>query len=43
MAQDAERAEDLKEELELSQNVINAPSQPMLKNFDDQALTKQPE
>lgn len=35
-----DRAEDLKEELEGTENVIKAPTQPMLTNFDDQKLTK---
>jgi len=39
-----DRAEDFKEELEKHvANLLNAPNQPMIKNFDDASLTKQPE
>jgi len=40
MASSAEKAEDLKEELEGAKNLIDAPNQPMITNFDDEKMTK---
>jgi len=39
-----DRAEDFQEELDKHvPNLLAAPSQPMVRNFDDTQMTKQPE
>jgi len=40
MASSSEKAEDLKEELEVAKNLIDAPNQPMITNFDDEKMKK---